>query len=120
VEQERPRRIPADDPDREQYLDHSFDLVARVRAAREAAQREMEAFGDVSEYEIRKIYGQRTDITYDDVEKKEEEPTSSQHEDRKAVSHERQSGDASESDRRQSAFDFKAEDVTSQPRREEE
>ncbi len=44
------------------------DLVARVRAAREAAQREMESFGDVSEYEVRKIYGQRTDLRYDDVD----------------------------------------------------
>lgn len=120
MEQETPHRIPVDDVDREQYLDRSFDLVARVRAAREAAQHEMEAFGDVSEYEIRKIYGQRTDITYDDVEKTAEEPKPSPHGDRESVSHERQGGDASESDRRQSVFDFKAEDATSQPRREEE
>lgn len=57
------------------------DLVGRVRAAREAAQREMEKFGDVSEYEIRKIYGLRTDIRYDKqafteapIEKIETEP----------------------------------------------
>ncbi len=48
MEQETPRRIPADDLDREQYLDHSFDLVARVRAAREAAEREMEASSAMS------------------------------------------------------------------------
>ena len=72
MEQETPRRLPAEDLDREQYLDHSFDLVARVRAARERAQREMEAFGDVSEYEIRRIYGQRTDIDYSQPLKKEE------------------------------------------------
>ncbi|HEX9219103.1 MAG TPA: hypothetical protein VF858_01315 [Gemmatimonadaceae bacterium] len=53
--------------DRQQELSfYEDDLVARVRAAKEAAQREMESFGDVSEYEIRKIYGRRTDIKYDD------------------------------------------------------
>ncbi len=44
------------------------DMVARVRAAKAAAQREMESFGDVSEYEVRKIYGQRTDLRYDEDE----------------------------------------------------
>lgn len=34
-----------------------MDHVARVRAAREAAQREMESFGDVSEYDITIIHG---------------------------------------------------------------
>ena len=29
---------------------------------------ELEAFGDASEYEIRKIYGERTDIKYNDEE----------------------------------------------------
>ena len=43
------------------------DLIARIRRAREAAQRKIDAFGDPSEYEVRKIYGQRTDIRYDDV-----------------------------------------------------
>jgi hypothetical protein len=41
------------------------DLVARVRAAREAAEREMQKFGDISEYTVTKIYGQRRDIVYD-------------------------------------------------------
>ena len=41
------------------HLDHSSDLVARVRAAKEAAQRAIEAFGDVSEYEVRIIQGQK-------------------------------------------------------------
>jgi hypothetical protein len=40
------------------YLDRSNDLVARVRAAREAAQRKMEEFGDPSEYEVTIIRGQ--------------------------------------------------------------
>ncbi len=63
---DRPRHIPVTDLDHEQYLDHSIDLVARVRAAKQAAQREMETFGDVSEYEIRKIYGQKTELPYPD------------------------------------------------------
>jgi hypothetical protein len=46
------------------YLDHSDDLVARVRRANEAAQRKMEEFGDPSEYEITIIRG-----------RKKEEPT---------------------------------------------
>jgi hypothetical protein len=120
MEQEAPRRIPVDDIDRERYLDHSFDLVTRVRAAREAAQREMEAFGDVSEYEIRKIYGQRTDITYHDVDQKEDGQKPSSHGDREVVSVQGQSGDTPRSDGSQATFDFKAEDATSQPRREEE
>lgn len=45
--------------DEDLYMDHSNDLVARVRRAKEAAQREMESFGDVSEYEVTKIYGQK-------------------------------------------------------------
>ncbi len=63
-----PRRTHSTDPDHEQYLDRSIDLVARVRAAKEAAQREMESFGDVSEYEIRKIYGQKTELPYDEAD----------------------------------------------------
>ncbi len=39
-------------------MDRSTDQVARVRAAKEAAQREMESFGDVSEYDITFIQGQ--------------------------------------------------------------
>jgi hypothetical protein len=46
-------------------VDHSFDLVARIRVEQEAFQREVDAFGDPSEYEVRMIYGQRTDIDYD-------------------------------------------------------
>jgi hypothetical protein len=65
MSQEMPPRIPISDADMERYIDRPFDLVARVRAAKEAAQREMETFGHVSEYEIRKIYGQKTELSYD-------------------------------------------------------
>lgn len=50
----RPHEIPED----EQYLDRTFDHVAHVRAAKAEAQREMEEFGDVSEYEVSVIQGQ--------------------------------------------------------------
>ena len=46
------------DFDHEEYMDRSLDHVARVRAAKEAAQREMESFGDISEYDITMIQGQ--------------------------------------------------------------
>jgi hypothetical protein len=52
-----PKR-PYEDPEGEQYIDRSVDHVARVHAAKEAAQREMEAFGDVSEYDVTIIQGQ--------------------------------------------------------------
>jgi hypothetical protein len=47
-----------EDSEHEQYYGRSPDHVARVRAAREAAQRKMEEFGDVSEYDITIIHGQ--------------------------------------------------------------
>lgn len=118
MKQESPRPTPLDDVDRERYLDNSFDLVARIRAAREQYQRELEAFGDVSEYEIRKIYGQRTGINYDDVEKTAQNPNKVVGEDREFVADEHQSRDAEESDRRQSTFDFTPENNAGQPQRE--
>ena len=58
-ETSRPPRKNFDDPEEEKYMDRSFDMVARVRAAKEAARREMESFGDVSEYEIEILQGQK-------------------------------------------------------------
>lgn len=40
-------------------MDYSTGMVARVRAAKEAAQLEMGSFGDVSEYDITILQGQR-------------------------------------------------------------
>ena len=56
--QQEQRQRPVADVDHEEYMDRSNDHVARVRAAKEAAQREMESFGDVSEYDITIIQGQ--------------------------------------------------------------
>jgi len=58
-ETSRPPRKNFDDPDEEKYMDRSFDMVARVRAAKEAARREMESFGDISEYEITTLQGMK-------------------------------------------------------------
>jgi hypothetical protein len=55
--QSRPKPFDEND-DEERYSDRSFDHVARVRAAKEAAQRKMEEFGDVSEYDITILQGQ--------------------------------------------------------------
>jgi hypothetical protein len=54
---------PFEDPEDEQYIDRSFDHVARIRAAKEAAQRAMESFGDVSEYDVTILQGQLRDET---------------------------------------------------------
>ncbi|MHB1960404.1 MAG: hypothetical protein ACYCO5_15430 [Acidobacteriaceae bacterium] len=58
-ETSRPPRKNFDDPEEEKYMDRSFDMVARVRAAKEAARREMESFGDISEYEITTLQGMK-------------------------------------------------------------
>ena len=54
-----PPRTQCDGPEEDKYIDRSFDLVARVRAAKAAAQREMESFGDVSEYDVTILHGQK-------------------------------------------------------------
>lgn len=59
TESPQTQREPPDPHDHERSEERSFDLVARVRAAKEVAQRRMEAFGDVSEYTVTKIYGRK-------------------------------------------------------------
>ncbi|MBB6146751.1 hypothetical protein HNQ77_004732 [Silvibacterium bohemicum] len=41
----------------DQYLDRTPDLVAKVRAMREAADREMDRFTCVADYDVRRIVG---------------------------------------------------------------
>ncbi len=41
----------------EQYIDRTPDLVAKVRAMREAAQKEMDCFTRVSDYDVRRVVG---------------------------------------------------------------
>ncbi len=47
--------------DDDRYLDRSGDLVARVRATREAAQRRMDAFGNVADYDVRVVRGRKSE-----------------------------------------------------------
>lgn len=44
--------------DAAKYLDGSPDAVRRIHEAKKAAQRDMESFGDVSEYEVTVLQGQ--------------------------------------------------------------
>jgi hypothetical protein len=54
--------------DQEEFFDRTADMVMRVRAAKESAQRKIEAFGDISEYEVSAIQGQKkTRIEGDEV-----------------------------------------------------
>jgi hypothetical protein len=41
----------------DQYLDRTPDLVAKVRAMREAAEKEMNRFTRVSDYDVRRVVG---------------------------------------------------------------
>ena len=42
----------------DQYLDRTPDLVAKVRAMREAADREMDRFTRMADYDVRHVVGQ--------------------------------------------------------------
>jgi hypothetical protein len=42
----------------DQYLDRTPDLVAKVRAMRETADREMDRFTRVDDYDVRRVVGQ--------------------------------------------------------------
>jgi len=53
-----PSQRPLSDAEEKQFMDFSGDHVARVRAAKAAAQREMESFGDPSEYDVVILQGQ--------------------------------------------------------------
>jgi hypothetical protein len=113
MSQKLPPKIPISDADLERYIDRPFDLVARVRAAKEAAQREMETFGNVSEYEIRKIYGQKSELSYDSLKDDPSPHQSSIREDHAqipVIEH----GDKSQPKESQSSFDFAAQETAPQ------
>ena len=126
-ERSKPKNMPRShdndldhDHDHEQL--HSFDLVARVRAAREAAEREMRKFGKVSEYEVRKVYGQRADLNYDDesVPGLPDHPTQGRDRSEAQPEHEHstEGNYASERDKKQGSLDF--ENRNAQPPSEQE
>jgi hypothetical protein len=43
----------------DQYMERSPDLVARIRAMREAAEKEMNRFTRVTDYDVRRVVGQK-------------------------------------------------------------
>lgn len=43
----------------DQYVDRTPDFVAKVRAMREAAEKEMNRFTRVADYDVRRVVGQR-------------------------------------------------------------
>jgi hypothetical protein len=43
----------------DQYLDRTPDLVAKVRAMREAAEKEMNRFTRTADYDVRRVVGQQ-------------------------------------------------------------
>lgn len=43
----------------DQYLDRTPDLVAKVRAMREAAEKEMNRFTRTADYDVRRVVGQK-------------------------------------------------------------
>jgi hypothetical protein len=114
MSQANPPKIPISDADLERYIDRPFDLVARVRAAKEAAQREMETFGNVSEYEIRKISGQKSDLSYDPLKGDPPPPhppsTREDHVDSPLIEHR----DQIQPKETQSSFDFAAQETAAQ------
>ena len=127
-ERSKPKKMPRSQDnnlnhDHEQ--ENSVDLVARIRAAREAAELEMHKFGKVSEYEVRKVYGQRSDLNYDDdsVPGLPDHQGQERGHERSELPLEREQsseGDgAPEADRKQRAFDFGSQDAR-QPSPDEE
>jgi len=47
----------------DQYLDRTPDLVAKVRAMRAAADKEMDRFTRVADYDVRRVVGQGTKVS---------------------------------------------------------
>ena len=45
-------------PSEDQYMERTPDLVAKVRAMREAAEKEMNRFTCVADYDVRRVVGQ--------------------------------------------------------------
>jgi hypothetical protein len=43
----------------DQYLDRTPDLVAKIRAMREAAEKQMDRFTCVADYDVRRVVGQK-------------------------------------------------------------
>ena len=46
-------------PNEDQYMERTPDLVAKIRAMREAAQKEMDRFTRAADYDVRRVVGQK-------------------------------------------------------------
>ncbi|WP_158751742.1 hypothetical protein [Acidobacterium sp. S8] len=44
----------------EQYIERTSDLIAKVRQMREAAEKEMNRFTRLADYDVRRVIGQKT------------------------------------------------------------
>lgn len=44
----------------DQYMERTPDLIAKVRQMREAAEKEMNRFTRLADYEVRRVVGQKT------------------------------------------------------------
>ena len=45
-----------------EHFDDSQDMIARIRKLREAAEKKMNAFGDLADYDVRIIRGRKTEL----------------------------------------------------------
>ena len=112
MDHEKPHHHPSTTRARESHYDDSDDLAARVRRAKEAAQQQIETLAlrdmlaGVTKYEVRTIYGKRTDIVYGE---KKGEVTSRAVTASPATSKEPSSKAARKNVDRQTALEFGAE-----------
>lgn len=58
----------------DQYMDRTPDLVAKVRKMREAAEKEMNRFTSVADYDVRRVVGQKPKVAPVSVETAEPSP----------------------------------------------
>lgn len=58
----------------DQYMERTSDLVAKVRKMREAAEKEMNRFTRVADYDVRRVVGQKPKVEPVSVETAEPSP----------------------------------------------
>ena len=60
----------------DQYAERTPDLVTKIRAMREAAEKEMNRFTSVADYDVRRVVGQKPKVTPASIETAEPSPAS--------------------------------------------
>ena len=58
----------------DQYMERTSDLVAKVRKMREAAEKEMNRFTSVADYDVRRVVGQKPKVAPVSIETAEHSP----------------------------------------------